>query len=313
MRTSEVAGRAGFIRVRVLHVADCPGTATLLERLSAILATRTDIRVERQLIADERDALAFGMTGSPTMLVDGADPFATGAAPSLACRLYRDERGAVSGSPSVAQLLAVLHAGWRFAGTSARSRGLPEELRRTHRSILGEFLATGRAPDLEWLWHNGISEEDLRRLATEDLVQRDDAGAVVVAYPFSGRSTPHRVELAGGPAVSAMCALDALGIPQLAGRDGVVESVDPVTGEPIRVEVAGGIWRWQPAATVVLVARSDAGGPVFCCSCPHINFHTGAGSARSYVDGHPGLSGEVLDQRAAVDLADLCFGALLEA
>jgi hypothetical protein len=300
------------MRVQVLHVADCPGTATLLERLAAILASRTDITVDRQLIGDERDAMVFGMTGSPTMLVDGADPFAAGGVPSLACRLYRDERGAVSGSPSVAQLLAVLYAGWRFAGTSARSRRLPEELRGLHRLILKEFLATGRAPDRAWLLASGASDDGLTRLSTEDLVQFDGAGGVAVAYPFSGRPTEHWVRLVGSPPVSAMCAIDALGIPRMARRDGVIESLDPITGAPIRVEVVGGSWRWEPVGTVVLVARSAEGGPIFCCSCPHINFHTGADTARSYVDGR-GLSGEVLDQPTAVELGDLCFGALLEA
>jgi hypothetical protein len=45
------------------------------------------------------------MTGSPTLLVDGVDPFAVpGAAANLTCRLYRDETGDASGAPSVAQL-----------------------------------------------------------------------------------------------------------------------------------------------------------------------------------------------------------------
>ena len=294
--------------IQVLHVADCPGTRVLLARLAAL----TGAPVESRVIGTEDEAVAFGMTGSPTMLVGGADPFAGGGPPSLACRLYRDERGAVSGSPSVGQLLAVLHADWRFAATFARSRRLPDELRGLHRLILSEFLDTGRAPDLKWLQDRGVADADLLRLSTEDVVQRDDAGGVAVAYPFSGRPTAHRVRLTGGPPVFAMCAIDALGIPRMARRDGVIESVDPTSGAPIRVEAVGGGWRWEPAGTVVLVARSAEGGPTSCCACPHMNFHTGADTARSYVDGH-GLSGEVLDQPAAVALADLCFGALLEA
>jgi hypothetical protein len=42
------------------------------------------------------------MHGSPTLLVDGADPFAApGQVPSLSCRLYRDESGRAEGAPSV--------------------------------------------------------------------------------------------------------------------------------------------------------------------------------------------------------------------
>ena len=44
---------------------------------------------------------------SPTLLVDGVDPFAGGEC-SVACRLYRDESGRAVAVPSVAQLRAVL-------------------------------------------------------------------------------------------------------------------------------------------------------------------------------------------------------------
>src|SRR5215211_4459432 len=54
----------------------------------------------------------------------------------------------------------------------------------------------------------------LAALTAADMVHTDPAtGMVSVAYPFSGRITLHRVALAGGPTVQAMCALDALGIP----------------------------------------------------------------------------------------------------
>lgn len=301
------------MRIQVLHVADCPGTAVLLERLATVLGTRADAAVRRRLIGDERAARAAGMTGSPTLLVDGVDPFAGGTEPSLACRLYLDERGRVSGSPSVAQLRAALQPGWRFAAASARARRLPGGARGLHRAVLSAFLDDGRAPDRAWLSDRGGSAADLHRLSTEDLVELDGAGGVAVAYPFSAAPTAHRVRLAGGPPVWAMCAVDALGIPRMAGRDGVIESADPVTGEPIRVSVAGEAWSWRPDSAVVLVARSGVGGPASCCACPHMNFHVGAATAESYLEGRGELSGQVLDQASAVELADLCFGELLTA
>jgi hypothetical protein len=42
------------------------------------------------------------MRGSPTLLLDGIDPFAVaGQRPSLSCRLYRDPDGRADGAPSV--------------------------------------------------------------------------------------------------------------------------------------------------------------------------------------------------------------------
>jgi hypothetical protein len=52
------------------------------------------------------------MHGSPTLLVDGTDPFAApGEAPSLSCRLYRDAAGRTSGAPTVGALRRALAAG----------------------------------------------------------------------------------------------------------------------------------------------------------------------------------------------------------
>jgi hypothetical protein len=49
------------------------------------------------------------MHGSPTLLVDGQDPFAQpGAATAVACRLYRSEDGQLEGAPTVAALSRVL-------------------------------------------------------------------------------------------------------------------------------------------------------------------------------------------------------------
>ena len=49
------------------------------------------------------------MHGSPTLLIDGVDPFAVpGQPPSMSCRLYRDDDGQASGAPSAGQLRQAL-------------------------------------------------------------------------------------------------------------------------------------------------------------------------------------------------------------
>ena len=99
------------MRVRVLHVLDCLGAASLRMRLAEVLADRADVSVDEQLVEDADAAATMGMRGSPTLLIDGVDPFAgAGNPPSLSCRLYLDESGRLSGVPSVAQLRAVLAA-----------------------------------------------------------------------------------------------------------------------------------------------------------------------------------------------------------
>ena len=101
----------------LLTVPDCPNAAVFEERLAIALAGRPDTVVRRREVADEREAVQAGMCGSPTLLIDGADPFATpGQAPGLACRLYRDPTGQAAGAPPVEDLRRVIEQ----AGKPAR-------------------------------------------------------------------------------------------------------------------------------------------------------------------------------------------------
>ena len=95
----------------LLTVPDCPNAAAFEQRLAAALAGRPDAAVRRRVIASEQEAAAEGMHGSPTLLVDGTDPFAApGQPPSLSCRLYTDVSGQAGPVPSIAELRRVLTA-----------------------------------------------------------------------------------------------------------------------------------------------------------------------------------------------------------
>jgi len=93
--------------LEILQVPGCPGADLLAARLDGLLAGRA--RVTRRIVASQAEAERLGMTGSPTLLADGADPFARpGLLPAVSCRLYRDEHGRQVPSPSSAQLRAAL-------------------------------------------------------------------------------------------------------------------------------------------------------------------------------------------------------------
>jgi hypothetical protein len=93
--------------LEILQVPGCPGADLLAARLDGLLPGRA--RVIRRVVASQAEAERLGMTGSPTLLADGADPFARpGLLPAVCCRLYRDEHGRQVPSPSAAQLRAAL-------------------------------------------------------------------------------------------------------------------------------------------------------------------------------------------------------------
>jgi hypothetical protein len=93
--------------LEILQVPGCPGADLLAARLDGLLAGR--FPVTRRVVSTQADAERLGMTSSPTLLADGADPFARpGQLPSVSCRLYRDERGRQVPAPSAEQLRAVL-------------------------------------------------------------------------------------------------------------------------------------------------------------------------------------------------------------
>ena len=100
------------MRLLILHVPQCPGAEALESRLAPLLAARPDIQVVRQVVTTEDEARRLGMTGSPTILAEGADLFARpGQDPSLSCRLYPDERGHLGPAPTAVQLREALSAG----------------------------------------------------------------------------------------------------------------------------------------------------------------------------------------------------------
>jgi hypothetical protein len=97
------------MHLKVLAVPDCPNAPVLKGRLAAVLGGRADVPVSHQMISDESEAARWGMHGSPTLLIDGADPFAEpGQPPSMSCRLYRNDDGQTSGAPSAVQLQQVI-------------------------------------------------------------------------------------------------------------------------------------------------------------------------------------------------------------
>jgi hypothetical protein len=109
------------MRLEILQVPDCPNAAVLAARLAELAEAWPDVTLTREIVTTARDAWRLGMTGSPTLLADGTDPFARpGQNPSISCRLYRDEHGRAVPAPSLEQLRAALDLPRRDGRPSSR-------------------------------------------------------------------------------------------------------------------------------------------------------------------------------------------------
>ncbi|HSS11058.1 MAG TPA: thioredoxin family protein [Acidimicrobiales bacterium] len=102
--------RHGPSEVRLVYFEDCPNWKVAKANLAAALldlgADPGDVIYEQVTTAEQ--AAAVGFRGSPTILVDGVDPFAQPDDPTgLACRIYRTASGPEA-APTVEQLRGVL-------------------------------------------------------------------------------------------------------------------------------------------------------------------------------------------------------------
>jgi len=318
------------MRIEVLTVPECPNGPLAEQRLAEALAGRPDVTVERRVAGTEAEAERYGMHGSPTVLIDGRDPFAApGAGTSLSCRLYRDEQGRVQGAPSTGQLRAALAAAECCPGEApaavavgrgGRGRRAPAEggQRAVHQAVLRAFAETGRAPDPAELEEAaaplGVSAQAvLAALAAADFLTLDEHGQVDAAYPFSARPTGIEVTLPSGVTVASMCAIDALGIAAMLGSDAVIGAADPVSGEPVRVTFTGGAATWQPKSTVVFYGARAGSGPSATVCCGYLRFFATRETAGAFAARHPEAPGRILGQQEARALGEEIFGPLLTA
>lgn len=94
------------MNVTLQYFDGCPNWKIADARLREILGP--DAVIEYRLVESQEDAEQLGFIGSPTVLVDGFDPFANAdEGIGLACRVYSTDAGR-EGAPSIDQLREAL-------------------------------------------------------------------------------------------------------------------------------------------------------------------------------------------------------------
>ena len=61
-----------MLDIEIQYVADCPNLSVLLERVEAVTCGQTTVRLHE---IDPTERVPAGFAGSPTLLVDGRNPF----------------------------------------------------------------------------------------------------------------------------------------------------------------------------------------------------------------------------------------------
>jgi hypothetical protein len=99
------------VDIELRSVDGCPNAELADQRLSvALQAIGVQASIRSRLVHNAEEAEALGFSGSPTILIDGRDPFGrSGGSGALSCRLYRTGEG-VLGCPTIEQLISALQA-----------------------------------------------------------------------------------------------------------------------------------------------------------------------------------------------------------
>ena len=292
------AYRTGM-NIELLYVPDCPNRHTARRHLDAALAQRgLTAAVREREIASPEEAERFRMHGSPTIRIDGQDPFAgLDARPSLACRLYHGPYGP-SGAPTVEQLTAVLPVRGAPTGTEPTGCCPPTHMDRAiisfRRHAFAALLAgeTPRVADLAaaagrdtpgvshavaWLEDHGQLERD------HDLL--------VGAHGLTRRTTPHTFTI-DSRTLHTWCAYDAIAIPVALAATAQTATTCPACRRSLTIDIDAG--QLPRDNTPVLWMPHGPCERVIDDFCPHANLFCDAEHVHDWRRAAGDPAGEIL-------------------
>jgi DNA-binding transcriptional regulator YhcF (GntR family) len=188
-------------------------------------------------------------------------------------------------------------------------------------AILEKFPSLGKAPTIdelsEMLKTLNITEisNALDELEREDAIFRDKKnGKIIAAYPYSSIRTQHRVTFVDGTKVWAMCAIDALGIHFMTGRDITIESVSPLSDLPIKIRLEKGQIAYVDPPEVIVWNTEKGPDEIHYAitSCLCTNFFSSGEILKEWRQHTEGIKGTALSLPDAIKQSKKSFGDLLK-
>jgi hypothetical protein len=293
------------MKITLQYFDGCPNWKLMEQRLAQALveAQVAGAEMVRERVESPEEAVRLGFRGSPTVLIDGKDPFASEwDSVGLACRVYRTANGE-DGLPSVEELRTAL-VPMGGLGVGELGELLVDEIRgaafrrliRTCSAASIEDLATDLGRSVEEV---GRRVDQLGRLGR---VRLDNRGRVTGSGGLSIGPDRHKIEL-DGRKFWTWCAYDIVGIFGALRASGEARSTSPSSGAALEVHFRDG----RPLAAELVLFRPDV-THLTCCSsvydewCPNSNFFESEGAAWTWSRGR-GLQGRVLTLEEASVLA----------
>ena len=100
--------RRGDMEITIVYFEGCPHAELAERHVRAAVDEGAEVAIRMRMVDNAEQADAAGMHGSPTILVDGRDPFSRPDEPtSWACRLFETPDG-FDGAPTTDQLRELL-------------------------------------------------------------------------------------------------------------------------------------------------------------------------------------------------------------
>ena len=184
-------------------------------------------------------------------------------------------------------------------------------------TLLRLYAEQGGAPAIADLArHAGVSQTAIRSLLASlkarDLVVLDAEGERIVgAYPWTDRTTEHRVSL-GERTLNALCAIDALGAGEMYGRDVEIYSHCRSCGVPVTIATSDrgrAVAEVQPGSAVVWSGIRETDGCAAGSICTVIAFFCeDAHLAAWRAEHHPEAPGFRLSIDEALQAGRAIFG-----
>jgi hypothetical protein len=197
-------------------------------------------------------------------------------------------------------------------------RGYTAEEDLVRSTIIRHLASVGSAPSMgELTAATSLPVNELENLLislrNRDLVVTD-AGRIVGAYPLTSRKTEHEVHI-GGTTVHAMCAVDALGVGAMLGRDIEIASACRHCRTPITIATRGAgaaLAVVAPARAVVWSGLRSGAGCAADTLCTVIAFFCGDGHLEAWREAkHPRVAGYRLSLDEALQVGQAIFGPTL--